>query len=216
MKTSVLSKLEKPFLRGRFHEAAAYISLGACLMLLDLCRSPAVFFSVFIYALSLCGLFLCSAVYHRVQWDEKKRALMRRLDHSAIFGLIAGTMTPIFYLTLPDDNRLEAIALIWTVCTVGILKSIFWVSAPKWLAALLYVGAGWIGYPFLGQMGLVMGSSGVALVLIGGILYTVGAVIYALKRPNPWPKTFGYHEIFHVFVGLAAACHFIVIKNLLS
>jgi hemolysin III len=208
--------MEKPFLRGRFHEAAAYISLGACLMLLDLCRTPAVFASVLVYSISLVGLFLCSAVYHRIQWREKARALMRRLDHSAIFALIAGTMTPIFYLTLPEESRFRAIALIWAVALIGIGQAIFWISAPKWLASILYVGAGWLGYPFLEEMSLVMGPSGVALVLTGGIMYTIGAVIYALKRPNPWPRAFGYHEIFHIFVAIAAACHFVLIKNLLS
>ncbi|MES2746068.1 MAG: hemolysin III family protein [Bdellovibrionota bacterium] len=213
---SLLKTFEKPFLRGRFHEAAAYISLGACLMLLDLCPSPKVFVAVLVYSISLVGLFVTSAIYHRIQWQEKARALMRRIDHSAIFALIAGTMTPVFYLTLPEETRLNAIMLIWSVALIGIAQSIFWIGAPKWLAALLYVGAGWLGYPFLGEMSKVMGSGGVALVLTGGILYTVGAVIYALKRPNPWPKAFGYHEIFHIFVAAAAACHFILIKQLLS
>lgn len=214
--SSVLQKIEKPFLRGRFHEAAAYISLGACLMLLDLCRTAAEFVSVLIYSSSLVGLFLCSAVYHRIQWQDKARALMRRLDHSAIFALIAGTMTPIFYLTLPGESRFRAIGLIWSVALLGMGQAIFWISAPKWLASILYVGAGWLGYPFLEEMSKVMGQDGVALVLAGGILYTIGAVIYAVKKPNPWPKAFGYHEIFHIFVFLAAACHFILIKNLLS
>lgn len=216
MNVSVLQTVEKPFLRGRFHEAAAYISLGACLMLLDLCRTAETFLAVLVYSLSLVGLFVCSAIYHRIHWQEKARALMRRLDHSAIFALIAGTMTPIFYLTLPEDSRLYAISLIWSVATLGIIQAIFWISAPKWLASILYVAAGWLGYPFLEKMSAVLGTSGVILVLAGGILYTLGAVVYALKRPNPWPKSFGYHEIFHLFVAAAAVCHFILIKNLLS
>lgn len=209
-------KLEKPLLRGRFHEAAAYISVGASLMLLDLCRSAPTFVAVFVYTLSLVGLFTCSAVYHRIHWADKARALMRRIDHSAIFALIAGTMTPVFYLTLPSDSGLSAIALIWGVALVGMVQAIFWIGAPKWLASILYVAAGWLGFPFLEAMSVVLGSEGVALVLIGGILYTIGAVIYALKRPNPWPKAFGYHEIFHILVAVAAACHFILIKQLLT
>ena len=209
-------KLEKPLLRGRFHEAAAYISVGACLMLLDLCKNTPTFAAVLVYTLSLVGLFTCSAVYHRIQWSEKARALMRRIDHSAIFALIAGTMTPIFYLTLPPASRLSAIALIWGVALVGMIQAIFWIGAPKWLASILYVGAGWLGFPFLEAMSAVLGSEGAAMVVIGGILYTIGAVIYAVKKPNPWPKAFGYHEIFHILVAVAAAVHFILIKRLLT
>jgi hemolysin III len=212
---SLPKSFEKPYLRGRIHEAAAYISLGACLMLLDRCPSPQVFLAVLIYSISLIGLFLCSAVYHRIQWQEKARALMRRIDHSAIFVLIAGTMTPIFYLTLPEDLRMRAILSVWGVASLGIAQAIFWIGAPKWLAALLYVGAGWLSYPFLSEMSKVMGPGGVARVLTGGVIYTAGAIVYALKRPNPWPRAFGYHEIFHIFVAIAAAFHFLVVKQLL-
>ena len=215
-RVSQVSKGEKPFLRGRFHEAAAYLSLGASLMLLDLCPNPSVFAAVLVYALSLVGLFTCSAIYHRIHWQDKARALMRRIDHSAIFALIAGTTTPIFYLTLPAESRLWAIALIWSVALVGMIQAIFWINAPKWFASILYVGAGWLGLPFLKDMSALLGAEGVALVLAGGVVYTIGAVVYALKKPNPWPQVFGYHEIFHILVALAAACHFLLIKQLLS
>jgi hemolysin III len=216
MSNVLVQKIEKPLMRGRFHEAAAFLSLGACLMLLDLCNNPSQFMATTIYSLSLVGLFACSAVYHRVQWQEKARAIMRRLDHAAIFLLIAGTMTPLFLMTLPPESGMKAIALIWIVASIGIIQAIFWISAPKWLAAVLYVGAGWLGFPYLSEMSLVIGSRGVALVLGGGILYTIGAVIYAVKRPDPWPRVFGYHEIFHLLVAVAAACHFILIKELLQ
>lgn len=216
MSDVLVQKIEKPFLRGRFHEAAAFLSLGACLMLLDLCDTSSQFLATTVYSLSLVGLFSCSAIYHRIQWQEKARAIMRRLDHAAIFMLIAGTMTPLFLMTLPSDSGPKAIALIWIVAIVGIGQAVFWIAAPKWLAAVLYVGAGWLGFPYLSQMSAVIGTRGVVLVLTGGILYTIGALIYALKRPNPWPKVFGYHEIFHVLVAIAALCHFILIKELLQ
>ncbi len=211
-----IPKLEKPYMRGRFHEGAAYMSLGACLMLLDRCKDLRQFSAILVYSLSLVGLFTCSAFYHRIQWAEKPRAMMRRLDHAAIFSLIAGTMTPLFLMTLPNETSLKAIALIWGVAIVGIIQSVFWIGAPKWFAAVLYVGAGWLGFPYLSEMSLVVGKRGVVLVLAGGIIYTIGAVIYALRKPNPWPKVFGYHEIFHILVAIAALCHFILIKGLLG
>ncbi|MBC7533171.1 MAG: hemolysin III family protein [Oligoflexus sp.] len=216
MSNVLVQKIEKPLMRGRFHEAAAFMSFGACLMLLDLCRNASQFLATTVYSLSLVGLFACSAIYHRIQWQEKARAVMRRLDHAAIFMLIAGTMTPLFLMTLPGESGSRAIALIWIVAIIGIGQAVFWINAPKWLAAVLYVGAGWLGFPYLSQMSLVIGSRGVALVLTGGILYSVGAVIYALKRPDPWPRVFGYHEVFHLLVAIAAACHFILIKELLQ
>ncbi|RYZ51023.1 MAG: hemolysin III [Proteobacteria bacterium] len=216
MYTLAIQKIEKPYLRGRVHEAAAFFSLGACLMLLDLCQNLSQFLATLVYSFSLVGLFTCSAIYHRVQWEEKARAIMRRLDHAAIFLLIAGTMTPLFLITLSPETSTKAIALIWIVATVGIVQAVFWIGAPKWLAAVLYVAAGWLGFPYLSEMSLVIGREGVMLVLGGGILYTIGAVVYALKRPNPWPRMFGYHEIFHVLVAIAAACHFIMIKQILQ
>lgn len=216
MSNVLVQKIDKPLMRGRFHQAAAFMSFGACLMLLDLCSNASQFLATTVYSLSLVGLFACSATYHRIQWQEKARAVMRRLDHAAIFMLIAGTMTPLFLMTLSGASGSRAIALIWIVAIIGIGQAVFWINAPKWLAAVLYVGAGWLGFPYLSQMSLVIGSRGVTLVLAGGILYTVGAVIYAFKRPDPWPRVFGYHEIFHLLVAIAAACHFILIKELLQ
>ncbi len=209
-------KLEKPLLRGRFHEAAASISLGASLMLLDLSRSVEEFFILFTYCSSLFGLFLISALYHRVQWSVEKRSFMRRLDHSAIFALIAGTMTAVFYLALPREMAFGGIRLIWSVAAIGMIQSIVWVNAPKWLAAVLYVGAGWLGFPYLKDMHHVLGAEGEILILVGGLTYTLGAFVYAFKKPNPWPKAFGYHEIFHILVAIAAALHFILIKGLID
>ncbi|MBX3017352.1 MAG: hemolysin III family protein [Bdellovibrionaceae bacterium] len=206
----------KPLLRGRFHEAAAFVSLGACLMLITRASSRMMIFAVGIYSLSLICLLTVSALYHRINWKPAARAVMRRLDHAAIFVLIGGTMTPIFLIALPNGMGHAPLAAIWALILVGILQTIFWIRAPKWLAALLYVGVGWIPVYYFTELGQALGGYGVGLILAGGIVYTLGAVIYALKSPNPWPRVFGYHEIFHIFVVIAAVLHFCVINDLIA
>lgn len=206
----------KPLLRGRFHEAAAFVSLGACLMLLTRASSRMMIFAVGIYSLSLICLLTVSALYHRINWQPAARAVMRRLDHAAIFILIGGTMTPIFLIALPNGMGVAPLVAIWGIILVGILQTIFWIRAPKWLAAILYVGVGWIPVYYLTELGQALGGYGVALILAGGIVYTLGALVYALKSPNPWPRVFGYHEIFHVFVVIAAVLHFCVINDLIA
>ena len=216
MEAIVTKKIAKPSLRGRFHEAAAFLSLGACLMLIDHASEPRMKLAVAVYSFSLISLFSISALYHRVHWSDKARNLMRRLDHAAIFGLIAGTTTPVFLLTLPSPQNIQAIGFIWFVALAGICQVIFWIHAPKRLAALLYVAAGWFGVSYLSQMLSVLGKSGLNLLLAGGIIYTLGAVVYALKKPNPAPNHLGYHEIFHISTIIAAVCHFLLIKQLLQ
>lgn len=206
----------KPFLRGRFHEAGAYISLGACAMLIAKSHNGLTFFATSIYSIFLIGLFVTSGLYHRINWNPEKRALMRRLDHAAIFGLIAGTATAIFALVLPRETLSSPLIIIWTVMGTGIVQAVFWSKAPKWLAAIFYVIGGWVSLPYVLQMTEALGSLNLYLIFTGGILYSIGAVIYATRKPNPWPKVFGYHEIFHLVVILAAAAHFIVINRLLK
>lgn len=206
----------KPLLRGRFHEAAAFVSLGACLMLFTRAGTQMAAFAAGIYSFSLICLLGVSALYHRVQWPPTARQFMRRLDHAAIFILIGGTMTPIFLLALPEQVGHLPLLIIWLVILAGVLQTLFWIRAPKWLASLLYVGVGWIPIFYFAEIGRALGPTGTALILAGGIVYTVGALIYALKAPNPWPRVFGYHEIFHIFVVIAAILHFFVINDLLG
>lgn len=209
-------KAVKPFLRGRFHEGAAFASAGASIVLFEKCTSLVSALSIVIYSLSLIGLFTISGLYHRIQWDERKRAIMRRLDHAAIFALIAGTMTPFFLLALDGSQSIQATTLIWVVAIAGILQSVFWTKAPKWLAAIFYVITGWLVMPYFSQITAIIGDFDAILIVIGGVIYTIGAVIYATKKPNPWPKMFGYHEIFHICVIVGAIAHFIVINRLLK
>lgn len=216
MGPSTAKDIVKPMLRGRFHEAAAYISLGGCAMLLVRSTTPMMALAVGIYSIALICLLTISATYHRIQWQPQARALMRRLDHAAIFGLIGGTMTPIFLLALPPEMGRGPLLVIWLVIALGILQTIFWIHAPKWLASLLYVAVGWIPIFYFAEIGAALGVMNIALIVAGGIVYTLGALIYALKKPNPWPWFFGYHEIFHIAVVIAAILHFCVIYNLIT
>lgn len=204
----------KPFFRGRFHEAAAFMSLGAGVMLISQCHSLKQYLATSLYTLSLVGLFTISALYHRIQWGDVGRAIMRRLDHSAIFGLIAGTSTAVFMLSLNGDEWVKAVIPIWIASAIGILRIMFWTRAPKWFSAAVYIVTGWLAVPYLHEMGIAMGTGKTLLVLAGGIIYTAGAIVYALRRPNPWPRFFGYHEVFHVAVIIAAGLHFVVIATM--
>lgn len=212
--SSMDSALVKPFLRGRFHEAAAFASLGAGLMLVAQCEDALSRLAAIIYSLSLISLFAISGLYHRVQWSPKARQWMRRLDHAAIFGLIAGTMTAVFLLALPREQSAKPLILIWVISLLGMIQVLFWISAPKWVATIMYIGAGWMALPYLREISRTIGAVGSALLVAGGVIYTLGALVYALKRPNPFPKIFGYHEIFHICVILAAVAHFAVIQQL--
>lgn len=170
--------------------------------------------SCMIYSASLVFLFAVSAYYHVPHWTEEKRRLLRRLDHSAIFVLIAGTATPLLSVGLHGNDRAFALTLIWAGALVGLLQSIFWINAPKVLVAGLCVVLGWVVTPYVRQLAPMLGSFGLTLIVSGGIVYSLGAVIYALKRPNPIPNVFGYHEVFHAMVILAAILHFMAIYKI--
>ena len=194
----------KPLLRGVSHQVFFFVSLVATVLLVRACgtREGAVASAVF--GASLVLLFGTSAMYHRVDWSPIARARMRRMDHAAIFMLIGGGYTPLFALVAYPNGGHGALVAIWIGAAVGVVKSLAWPKAPKWLTALVCVVIGWM---VIGQvMGRtpVVGSTSVGLLTAAGITYTIGAVVYALKRPNPWPRVFGYHEIFHLLVVLAS------------
>lgn len=207
--------LIKPRLRGYFHQEAFFISLGACAMLIAKSSSSMAFIASFVYSLSLLLLFGVSAFYHRPHWQPRQRAIMKRLDHSAIFILIAGTFTPICLLALSSNSGLKLLIVIWSAAVAGILQSIFWVKAPKYLTALFYIAMGWQALPYLGEIKSALGLLQLALILSGGIIFTVGALFYAFKWPKLFPTTFGYHELFHLFTIVGAGLHFIVIYQLI-
>lgn len=168
-----------------------------------------------IYSLSVIALFGISALYHRPQWSPAARMWMRRLDHAAIFIMIAGTGTPLCLLAMPESSGIKLLIILWAAAAIGIIQSLFWVKAPKIVSAILYIIMGWLALPYLPLMSSSLGSLSVYLIVSGGIIYSLGALIYAFKRPDPFPQIFGYHEIFHLLVIVAAACHFAVIAKLI-
>lgn len=205
-------KAVKPKFRGVSHEWAFFLSLGLGISLLMLADTPKKSLAVGIYVVSLCALFGTSALYHRVNWRSvRARMLMRRLDHSMIFLLIAGTVTPFALLTMDGTWSTAILISVWTAAALGIVIELLWIHSPKWVSAAMYVGVGWIAAVAFPQ---IVGTAGVwagLLIATGGILYTVGAVVYATGKPNPSPTYFGYHEVFHLFVIGAAALHFAAI-----
>ncbi|MEO5576097.1 MAG: hemolysin III family protein [Gaiellaceae bacterium] len=203
--------LEKPRLRGVFHQYAFYVALVAGGVLVALSDSGLELLATWIYAAALAAMFGVSALYHRVDWrSARMRTWMRRLDHSTILLLIAGTYTP--FALLAFDGRIADVILIvvWAGAAAGLVLNLAWVDAPKWLTAVVFIALGWVGIVAVPEL-LDLGVAPTVLVIAGGGLYTLGALSYALKRPNPAPATFGYHEIFHLLVIAAAAVHFVAI-----
>jgi hemolysin III len=206
----------KPALRGVFHEIGFYVALLAGALLAAFARPGVTAAGAAAYSLSLCTLLGASALYHRPNWQPEARARMRRLDHAAIFVLIAGTYTPIA-LNLADRVAGERLLwMAWAGAGIGVVKSMFWVHAPKPLTVVLAILLGWLVVGEWSAVARTLGTAGVSLMLTGGVMYTTGAVIYALRRPDPVPAVFGYHEIYHMLVVAAAACHFGMIARLVT
>jgi hemolysin III len=201
--------LVKPKLRGVSHEWAFFLSLGFGVALIILAKTPKATLAVAIYAVSLSGLFGTSALYHRVNWTRPQvRLWMRRLDHSMIFFLIAGTYTPFALLVLQGPLADAILAVVWIGAIAGAIVEMVWIDHPKWVGALIYLSLGWVAVAAFPALWADMGVAGALLVAAGGLLYTAGAVVYATQRPNPSPAIFGYHEVFHLFVIAAAVAHF--------
>ncbi len=199
----------KPKLRGVSHEWAFFLSLGFGTALIVLAKTPEATLAVAIYAVSLSALFGTSALYHRVNWTRPSmRMWMRRLDHSMIFFLIAGTYTPFALLVLDGPLADAILAVVWIGAIAGAIVEMVWIHHPKWVGALIYLALGWVAVAAFPELWTEMGIAGTMLVAVGGLLYTAGAVVYATQRPNPIPATFGYHEVFHLLVIAAAVAHF--------
>jgi len=201
----------KPRLRGVLHEYAFFVSLACGLALILAASDGRARAAAAVYAVALSGLLGTSALYHRVTWRPQARRWMRRLDHSMIFVLIAGTYTPVALLALKGPLASTILIVLWFGAIGGVIFKLLWIDAPKWLFAAIYVLLGLVTAAVFGQLPAAIGWLGVAGLATGGLLYVIGAVIYASGRPNPWPKVFGYHEIFHALVIAAAALHFAVI-----
>jgi hemolysin III len=200
----------KPLLRGVSHEIAAVLALPAAALLVARAEGATARLGALVYGVSLVTLFTVSAVYHRRFWSLPMRQFIGRLDHSAIFLLIAGTYTPCGLLLGPGAGHL-ALWVVWIGAALGIALVVGRFGVGKRLRAAIYVLLGWVVVPLLPRLQDAVGPGALALLLLGGFFYTVGAVIYGLRRPDPFPRTFGFHEIFHLLTIAAAACHFLVV-----
>jgi hemolysin III len=205
----VAESVVKPRLRGWLHLAAAPVALAGGVVLIALSPTATTRLGSVIYVLSAVILFSVSAVYHRGRWSPRVTRILRRLDHANIFLLIAGSYTPFAALALRGDTRVAVLAAVWSTAIFGVLFRVFWVNAPRLLYVALYIGLGWAAAFFVPQ--LIHGAGVAAFVLIaaGGLIYTFGGVVYGLKRPNPSPKWFGFHEIFHACTVAAFTCQYI-------
>lgn len=202
------AELVKPRWRGVLHQYAFFVSLGAGTVLVLAAGSGAVRLATAIYALALSGLLGVSALYHRLNWRPAARRWMRRLDHSMILVLIAGTYTPFALVVLDGTLSDVVLGVVWGAAGFGAVVNLFWVTAPKWVTAVFTAAIGWVLVAVAPELARDAGIVVALLMLAGGLLYSAGAVVYALGRPDPAPAVFGYHEIFHVLVILAAALHF--------
>jgi hemolysin III len=205
-------KLSKPKLRGVTHEWAFFISLPLGMWLVASAPDAEARVAAAVYAASVALLFGASALYHRITWaSAAARRWMRRVDHSMIFVLIAGTYTPFALLSLDGTLATVILVVVWTGAAAGIVMSLAWPDAPKWLLAVVYVSLGWVAVAAFPALLDGLGITAMAMVALGGALYTAGAVIYALRRPDPVPAVFGYHEIFHALVIAAAGLQYAVV-----
>jgi hemolysin III len=202
----------KPRLRGVSHQWAFFVALVAGVALVIAAPSGRATLAATIYAISVVAMFGASALYHRIDWKSiGARRWMRRLDHSMIYVLIAGTYTPFALLVLHGGLARAILITIWSGATLGIALKMLWPETPKWLTAAIYVALGWVAVAAFPELAGELGVAGMALLAGGGVLYTAGAIVYALRRPDPAPAVFGYHEIFHVLVIAAAVLQYVAV-----
>ncbi|MFC0625938.1 PAQR family membrane homeostasis protein TrhA [Kribbella deserti] len=202
----------KPKLRGWLHAGTFPLATAAGIVLICLAPTTAARWAAAVYTVGAMLLFGISAVYHRFYWGPLGEAVLRRLDHSNIFLLIAGTYTPLGVVLLKGNDRILLLSLAWGGALLGILFRIFWVGAPRWLYTPIYLALGWVAIFWMADFYRYGGAAVVTLLAVGGGLYSVGAVVYGLKKPNPSPRWFGFHEIFHACTVAAFICHYIAVS----
>ncbi len=209
-----LVALVKPRMRGWIHTWAAAVAAVAVIALVTAATtvSATAVVATAVYGLTICALFGISAVYHRITWTTvRARIRMKRADHSMIFLFIAGTYTPFALLGLPDRTGSILLTVVWSGALAGVALKVLWPHAPRWVGVPLYLLLGWAVVPVGGELYRSVGLPAVLLLVAGGLAYSIGAVLYATKWPNPWPTTFGHHEFFHAATVLAALCHYMAI-----
>ena len=198
----------RPRFRGVSHRIAFFLTIPLGVALGLEVETSAGRVAAIAFGTSVVTMFGASALYHTVDWPEARRRWMRRLDHAGIYALIAGSYTPVGLLVLSGNWRLVVLGIVWTGAAIAIALKFFWLDAPKWLSAVIGIGLGWVAIAVLPQIFDRVGIAGSVLVLAGGLAYTAGALVYALRRPDPLPAVFGYHEVFHALVIVAVACQY--------
>ena len=204
----------KPLMRGHLHQAMFFVLLGACIPLFLRCSTVPQKVSIGIYSACALVMFGISALYHRINWSVQSRQTWKKLDHAGIYLMIAGTFTPVAMLGLSPNDGNKLLITIWAVAAFGIIQSIFFVNIPKPVSAVLYLAAGYVIFPFLHELRGSIGEMNIILLVSGGAAYTIGALCYGFRLLDFRPEIFGYHEAFHLFVNIGAACHFAVIHSL--
>lgn len=200
----------KPTWRGWIHAVTFPVAIAGGIVLIVLADGLTAKLAAAVFMLTSMLLFGNSALYHRFNWKDRARILLKRIDHANIFLLIAGTYTPLALLALPPSKGLLLIAAVWAGALLGIGFRVFWINAPRWLYVILYLALGWAAVMYLGDL-VAANLAMMVLVVVGGLLYTFGAIVYGLKKPNPVPGVFGFHEIFHTATVLAFLCHWTAI-----
>jgi hemolysin III len=204
-----MTELVVPRLRGVLHQYAFVAAVIAGTLLVVLADGYFERFAVWVYAMALAAMFGASALYHRYPWrSPSARLRARRLDHAMIFVFIAGTYTAFALVAFTGTARVVGLVTVWIGAALGIVLNLVWIDAPRWLSAVAYLGVGWVGLILIPQLFPALGVAAAVLVIVGGALYSVGALAYATAWPNPLPAAFGFHEIFHLFVIAAAAAQF--------
>jgi hemolysin III len=206
--------LLKPRMRGWLHAYAAVISLATGVTLVtaaSIVRGASVGWATLLYSATVTALFSVSASYHRIAWSPRGHAVMKRLDHSMIFVFIAGTYTALAVVAMPRDEATAVLLIVWGGAIGGVLLKVGWPNSPAWVGVPCYVGLGWVAVFVLPELLQHGGVASVVLLVAGGLLYTAGGIVYATHWPDPSPRTFGFHEVFHLCTILAAACHYLAI-----
>jgi len=210
------SELAKPLLRGVLHQGAFFVALVLAPLLVLAADGTRAKVASGVFAASVVACFGASALYHRVTWTPRVRLWMRRIDHAGVYLLIAGTYTPVSLLVLTGAWRPTILAIVWSGAGAAIVLKFVWVHAPKWLAAAIGIALGWVAVVALPQLVEHLRPSAVVLLIIGGLAYTAGAIVYARRRPDPVPAVFGYHELFHALTIVAVACQYTAIALIVA
>jgi len=211
VESSASTAPQRPLLRGVLHQAAFAVSLVVGTLLIVGADGASRHVAAAVFAASVAACFGASALYHRVTWTPNLRRWMRHIDHAGIYLLIAGTYTPVCLLVLDGTWRIVVLAIVYAGAAAAVVLKFAWVDAPKWVAAALGLALGWTAVVALPQLATRLNPAAVALLGVGGLAYTAGAIIYARRRPNPMPMVFGYHELFHALTIAAVACQYVAI-----